>query len=193
MGQPSEPGMQGTPGSQGTTPVRVILACPASGVHWYEGAEDPRCTDAGHDHQRIEVHCHRTAVALPDGTEVVAVSFDPFDPYGRDRVPDYGLYLDQRWQPPWPHDHVDWPDFGVPTESAALVTALGALLDRARTGQRVELGCIGGHGRTGTALACLAVMIGHPSSEAVAWVRTTYCPEAVETPEQESFVRDFTP
>jgi hypothetical protein len=171
----------------------VILACPASQAHWYDGADAPRCTDAGHDHQRIEVHCHRSVVALPDGTELVAVSFDPFDPYGRDRTPDYGLYLDERWQPPWPHDHVDWPDFGGPNDPAALDAALRVVLDRARAGQRVELGCIGGHGRTGTSLACLAVMTGHPPSGAVTWVRTTYCPEAVETPAQEAFVRELMP
>jgi hypothetical protein len=36
--------------------------------------------------------------------------------------------------------------------------ALELLLDRARAGQRVEIGCYGGHGRTGTALACLAIL-----------------------------------
>jgi hypothetical protein len=51
---------------------------------------------------------------LPDGTEVTAVSFDAADPYIREQPPDYGLYLDHKWQPPWAHDHLDWPDFGVP-------------------------------------------------------------------------------
>lgn len=62
------------------------------------------------------------------------------------------------------------------------------MLDRARTGEQVELGCIGGHGRTGTALACLAVLTGCPASEAVAWVRASYCQKAVETAGQEAFV-----
>jgi hypothetical protein len=47
---------------------------------------------------------------------------------------------------------------------------------------------LGGHGRTGTALACLAALSGEPSQEAVVWVRTNYCPKAVETPEQAVFV-----
>jgi protein-tyrosine phosphatase len=71
---------------------------------------------------------------------------------------------------------------------ASLVSALTSLLDRSRAGERVELGCLGGHGRTGTALACLAVLGGYPPEEAVAWVRANYCPSAVETAEQESFV-----
>jgi protein-tyrosine phosphatase len=137
------------------------------------------------------VHRHRTVVVLPDGTEVTAVSFDARDPYARDRPPDYGLYLDSRWQPPWPHDLLDWPDFGVPDDAAPVDTALRALLDRARAGERVEIGCLGAHGRTGTALAGLAVLSGQPASEAVGWVRDNYCERAVETAEQEAFVAGF--
>ena len=62
-------------------------------------------------------------------------------------------------------------------------------LDRARAGEVVEVGCLGGHGRTGTALACLAVLAGHPADDAVAWVRRTYCDRAVETDEQADYVR----
>ena len=135
-----------------------------------------------------EVHRHRDVVSLPDGTRVTAVSFDAIAPYARDEQPGYGLYLDRRWQPPWVHDHLDWPDFGVPDDQALVLSALRLVLDRARTGEQVELGCIGGHGRTGTALACLAVLTGCPASEAVAWVRASYCQQAVETSGQEAFV-----
>jgi len=37
--------------------------------------------------------------------------------------------------------------------------------------ERVEFGCAGGHGRTGTALACMAILDGVPGTEAVAFVR----------------------
>jgi hypothetical protein len=157
-------------------------------VHWYAEGEPRKCADPAHEHQQFEVHRHRSSVRLPDGTVVGAVSFDARDPYGRDDPPDYGLYLDDRWEPPWPHDHVEWPDFGVPSDAAALVGALRVLHERAAEGQRVELGCLGGHGRTGTALACLAVLAGHPAPDAVAWVRSAYCEDAVETAEQEAFV-----
>jgi len=52
----------------------------------------------------------------------------------------------------------------------------------------VEVGCIGGHGRIGTALAILAILTGHPAADAVAWVRANYCPKAVETIDQEAFI-----
>ena len=173
-----------------TTDTRVVLVCAERGVHWYEGEASPPCSDAAHEHGRVEVHLHRSPVALPDDTTVIAVSFDALDPYGRDDPPDFGLYLDDLWQPPWPHAHVAWPDFGVPDDAGELVRALRSLHDRASAGERVELGCLGGHGRTGTALACLAVVGGHPAEDAVTWVRSVYCAEAVETPEQEAFVSD---
>lgn len=173
------------------TETRSVVACAQCQVHWYMDHEPAKCDDPSHTHQRFQVHRHRTAVVLPDGTAVMAVSFDATDPYTRDQPPDYGLYLDRRWHPPWTHDHLDWLDFGVPDDSVQVVAALRTVLDRARAGERVEVGCLGGHGRTGTTLACLAVLTGHPPREAVAWVRANYCGEAVETPEQEAFVVDL--
>src|SRR4051794_9935610 len=129
-----------------------------------------------------ERHVHRTVVEFADGTSVTAVSFDAGDPYGRERAPDFGLYFDDRWDPPWPHERLHWEDFGVP-DASELRSSLVQLLTRARSGERVELGCIGGHGPTGTALACLAVMTGSPPTEAVAWVRAHHCHGAVETDE----------
>ena len=54
--------------------------------------------------------------------------------------------------------------------------------------ERVEIGCTGGRGRTGTALACLAVLDGIPSAAAVAFVRERYDRHAVETPGQRRYV-----
>lgn len=141
--------------------------------------------------QAHEPHVHRTEVELADGTSVTAVSFDAGDPYRRDPTPAFGLYFDARWSPPWPHQHVVWPDFGIP-DQAELGSSLQSLLARARRGERVELGCLGGHGRTGTALACLATLTGTSPGEAVEWVRAHYCAHAVETEGQRMFVETFT-
>jgi hypothetical protein len=138
-----------------------------------------------------ERHVHRSAVAFDDGTTITAVTFFADDPYSRVVVPSFGLYLDESWAPPWPHHNLDWPDFDVPTDGDALRIAFLDLLDRAGRGDPVEVGCLGGHGRTGTALACLAVLTGTPPGEAVAWVRANYCKKAVETGEQEALVRAF--
>jgi protein-tyrosine phosphatase len=55
----------------------------------------------------------------------------------------------------------------------------------------VELACAGGHGRTGTALACLAVLDGVPGPRAVSFVREHYDRHAVETAWQRRFVARF--
>jgi hypothetical protein len=170
------------------TEIQIVTAFVDCGEYWSVD-EVAKCSVAHHKHQRFEIHRHRSTVVLPDGTEIIAASFDPSDPYTRDRVPDYGVYLDPRWAPPWEFDHVDWPDFGVPEDAAAIRAALSSTLDKARAGERVEIGCLGGHGRTGTALACLAVLTGIPAADAVRWVRDNYCSKAVETPDQEAFVR----
>jgi hypothetical protein len=138
-----------------------------------------------------EPHVHRTVVELADGTAVTGVSFRTGDPYGRDSAPTFGLYLDAKWDPPWTHELVAWPDFGVPADPDAIRVPLQRLLARARSGEVVEVGCVGGHGRTGTALACLAVLSGVSPAQAVDWVRTHYCPDAVETDAQRTFVERF--
>ncbi len=132
------------------------------------GVEPAGCRNGEHAHHgwSSEAHRHLDLVVLADGTRVTAASFDPLAPYARGREPDDGLYLDHRWQPPWDHGHVDWPDFGVPADPGAVAEALRAVLQRSRAGQHVEVGCLGGHGRTGTALACLAVLAGDPAGDA---------------------------
>jgi hypothetical protein len=170
--------------------TRTIVACRTCAVFW-SPPDAPACLERDHEHETFEVHGHRTAITFDDGTQIVAVSFDAADPYRRERTPSFGLYLDDRWDPPWPHAHLDWPDFAVPADPAALRVALTTLLERARAGDVVEVGCLGGHGRTGTAVACLAILTGVQPDDAVAWVREHYCDRAVETGAQAAFVAGF--
>lgn len=62
--------------------------------------------------------------------------------------------------------------------------------ERAAT-ERVEIACGGGYGRTGTALACPAVLDGLRGAEAVAYVREYYARRAVETPWQRRYAAHF--
>jgi protein-tyrosine phosphatase len=55
----------------------------------------------------------------------------------------------------------------------------------------VEIACSGGRGRTGTALACLAIIDGLSPEQAVAFVRQQYHPHAVETPWQKRYATHF--
>lgn len=106
--------------------------------------------------------------------------------------PTFALYLLGHEPPPvtWEYRWLHWPDFGLPSDRAAAAAALREAWARAET-ERVEVACAGGYGRTGTALACLAVLDGIPNRQAVAYVREHYRPRAVETPGQRRFVRGF--
>ena len=83
-----------------------------------------------------------------------------------------------------------WPDFRTPASTRDAVDALAETYRRAAA-ERVEVACGGGVGRTGTALAAMAVFAGVPHSEAVAWVRYHYHQRAVETPWQRRWVEKF--
>ena len=90
----------------------------------------------------------------------------------------------------WEYRWLRWPDFRLPRDRAAARAVLCEAWERAAT-DRVEIGCGGGRGRTGTALACLAVLDGVPPDRAVAFVRQHYDPHAVETPWQKRYVTRF--
>ncbi|HZG02209.1 MAG TPA: protein-tyrosine phosphatase family protein [Streptomyces sp.] len=106
--------------------------------------------------------------------------------------PAFALYLLGREPSPvdWEYRWIRWPDFRLPSDRAAAADALREAWERAGT-ERVEVACGGGRGRTGTALACLAVLDGIPGREAVAYVREHYDRHAVETPWQRRFVHRF--
>lgn len=93
------------------------------------------------------------------------------------------------WEVPSPIPEIvlDWPDMGVVELPRNFWTELVEHLNRSPV--RLLVFCVGGHGRTGTAMASIMVACGWGSADAIAWVRTNYCPRAIETHEQELYVR----
>jgi protein-tyrosine phosphatase len=128
-------------------------------------------------------------VTMPDGTRVRACGI--FDRRADDDPRDFGLYMDERWQPAWPAEVIEWPDLGVPSAPIEAARQIRDAFLRAKAGERVEVGCLGGRGRTGTVLACMAVLAGVSPPEAVTWVRSNYDAAAVETTQQEEWVLWF--
>jgi protein-tyrosine phosphatase len=128
-------------------------------------------------------------VTLPDGTRIRALSI--FERREHDGERDFGLYMDRRWEPTWPADTIEWEDFGLPARPEEAVAQIRSAFERARAGQRVEIGCLGGTGRTGTVLACMAVLAGVDAESSIEWVRAHYKPTAVETRDQEQWVLWF--
>jgi hypothetical protein len=107
-------------------------------------------------------------------------------------VPEFGLYLLGDPPPPvdWDSRWVRWPDFRLPRDRVDARDALREAWRRAEH-ERIEVACGGGRGRTGTALACIAVLDGVPAGEATEYVRAHYDRRAVETPWQRRFVVRF--
>jgi hypothetical protein len=123
-------------------------------------------------------------VTLPRGARVRGRRLtDPASPA------DFALVLADGPVPGWPHRRIRWPDFWIPADRDDALDALREAHRRAYAGERVEAACRGGIGRTGTALAALAILDGLPAPEALAWVRRGYHPRAVENLVQRRWLR----
>jgi hypothetical protein len=141
-------------------------------------------------------------VTLPDGALVRGRGRR--EPHPAGPLPEFGLYpghapgtrdrfgrVRPGRVPEWPAEWVDWPDFRVPRDGEQAAAAIARAHALAREGRRVEVACAGGTGRTGTVIACLAILAGHPAADAVAWTRRVYRPRAVETPGQRRWIAWF--
>jgi hypothetical protein len=136
------------------------------------------------------------AFQLPDGSWIRGRGLR--NPLPDGPTPDFGLYLGSgglrrrhesglRWQHAW----IEWPDFLLPRDREQAVQRIRELHERARAGAAVEVACGGGIGRTGTVVACLAVLAGVDPAGAVAWAREHHHHRAVETPWQRRWVLRF--
>lgn len=87
---------------------------------------------------------------------------------------------------------VDWPDMGVPKLGLAEWTLIAKAI--ARTNRPLFIACMGGHGRTGTALAILGCLLGAipKGTDPVDAVRKLYCDKAVETLGQCQYIAKLT-
>jgi hypothetical protein len=128
-------------------------------------------------------------VVFPDGTKIWASSSHtrkPDDPH-----PDFGIYMYDTW----PNDvlayKLHWADYGLPYLSDNdVITAADHGVQMAREDKIVEIGCMGGHGRTGTFMAIMLYRTGWNGSpdEAIDWVHANYCKEAIEGDSQEWYI-----
>ncbi len=132
------------------------------------------------------------AVRLPDGSWVRGRGLRNGPVDGPD--PTLGLYLGRCPRagsgPDWAHHVLAWPDLWLPRDPERAARLLRAAHEHAVGGGRVEIACAGGRGRTGTAIAALAVLAGVPA-HAATWARQHYDRRAVETPWQRRWVRRF--
>jgi hypothetical protein len=131
----------------------------------------------------------RATLVLPGGTVVRGRGVQHPLPAGS--LPEFGLYLGVSYEPAWAHRRLEWPDFGVPADPLDAAAAIVELHRHARAGRRVETACRAGKGRTGTVVACLAILDGLVAEHAVSWTRRHFHHRAVQTPWQRRWVRRF--
>ena len=84
--------------------------------------------------------------------------------------------------------NVPTKDYSVPT-IADLEKAIEQTLKAMSQNKPIYVGCMGGIGRTGLFLGVLARVFGIDNP--IVWVRTQYNSHAIETLEQEAFVKGF--
>ena len=85
---------------------------------------------------------------------------------------------------------LDWPDFGVIQWPLEFWLELLAHIEKEE--MTVGVFCVGGHGRTGTAVcAMLIVGLNYTATEAVHWLRKNYCKKVVESKSQIDYLYDL--
>jgi len=118
-------------------------------------------------------------------------------------TPTVGVYLDSLWlehnaltvspdfpvtvtlesTAPYPVLLVELQDYAAPPIET-LREVIRVIVTLVRADHKVEIGCVGGHGRTGTILAGLTMLDGSPADQAIAHVKKIYCERAVESEAQ---------
>ncbi len=132
----------------------------------------------------------------------------PISMPGPEPHPTHGMYLDRGWLPTlggiasasiecpipawWPFVILDWSDQGSIDDDwyKGIVEMIVGWLKE--DGARVEVGCIGAHGRTGTLIAGVIAMVEDLSAaDAIEAVRDRHCKRAIEGYAQECQVYRF--
>lgn len=154
-------------------------------------------THGGWDsHAHVVKKCYESHPALPVGEYVIYGGSCAYPV-----VTDADIYvaLDfmrapisaQPWNPPDGKLHTAFyiPDMKAPTDPAEFKRMVTWLAAQLIAGKKVHVGCVGGHGRTGTVLAALVnEMTGE--ADAITYVRTNYCHKAVESAAQIHFLHE---
>lgn len=78
-------------------------------------------------------------------------------------------------------------DMAAPSDPAGFKKLVEFVCNQLRDGKTVHLGCIGGHGRTGTLLSAVHKVV-TGEADSISMVRKVYCKKAVESMVQVSFL-----
>ena len=154
---------------------------------------------------------HKLPLVIGEASPAVYLSSNQFR-YNDEKgtvVPNFTIGLDGCWRPrdqvtyygikppkdlikaeTEPRILIPWPDGNAPSDVKEITAIAKYVINCAFNGNKVRIGCIGGHGRTGT-MAALLVLLSNPglgSVAAIDYVRSNYCKKAIESYEQELFL-----
>ncbi len=157
----------------------------------------------------VSPSCVHKQQAVKVGDKIIYCSEQAYSGWKeRKIIPNLGVYMASFWADhitivkaagvklpksfySYPFIELDWPDGGI-IDDALLDWVVQFIIKRLNLGQEVEIGCMGGHGRTGTLLACvLGSMENIHASKAIKEVRKRYCEKAVETRKQVKLVGTY--
>jgi len=108
---------------------------------------------------------------------------------------DHGMEFQKRhW--PWQSNGGSGPveflfpitDMSAPRDVKNFKKMINWMVKQLEDGKRIQVGCIGGHGRTGLVLAALVQVTGIAPKNAIQWVRKNHCKKAVESESQIKFL-----
>ncbi|CAA9505370.1 MAG: ADP-ribosylglycohydrolase family protein [uncultured Rubrobacteraceae bacterium] len=146
----------------------------------------PGVRDPGRWNRDLEDDLHRLKWHYAADALVTLLEREEFETYGVPGLPERtrqtGLEMVH-----FPIVDVSTPRKAQSDEYAALIDKILALL---RAGKTVVVHCRGGLGRTGTVVASVLVALGRDPDDAIDAVRGVRSDRAVETPEQEEYVRN---
>lgn len=90
---------------------------------------------------------------------------------------------------------ISWPDFDIPELDQQFWFDLIDVINNKWAAHEitgVTACCVGGHGRTGTALSILAGLTGACQSDPVLFIRKHYCEKVVESDTQVKYIEEIT-
>jgi hypothetical protein len=96
------------------------------------------------------------------------------------------------WNPPDANEgalriHMPMPDRSSPPEPKEHIKMVDWVIEQLKLGKRIHIGCMGGHGRTGTTIAAI-IAKATGNVDAITWVRENYCKKAVESKVQVAYL-----
>lgn len=88
---------------------------------------------------------------------------------------------------------IDWDDGDAAPVTSNFWDILAKAINRLKKNSTVMVSCMGGHGRTGTALAILASKLQAcpPKMSPIEFIRENYCKSAVESLEQVEYIEEI--